>query len=246
MFPPHFSFFRSFTQDDTLPAWLLFAVCTLVGSHLGTWGILSTAGCLVGDLSLVQHCPVSRQPPTEQAVSSFMTSFFPEPKTWKAVSTSWDVFQLLAKSYLTLCNPMVCSTPVFLVLHYLPEFAQTHVHWVSDAIQPSHSLSPLLWPSIFPSIRVFSSELALHIRWPKCWSFSTNFPKTHSPFCNCLSLSGALRSLNVILKFSVSGCISVWGLQASKALSRNSEGSSSGFYFPFVFYRVSLFGVPVS
>ena len=124
MFPPHFSFFRSFTQDDTLPAWLLFAVCTLVGSHLGTWGILSTAGCLVGDLSLVQHCPVSRQPPTEQAVSSFVTSFFPEPKTWKAVSTSWDVFQLLAKSYLTLCNPMVCSTPVFLVLHYLPEFAQ--------------------------------------------------------------------------------------------------------------------------
>ena len=152
---------------------------------------------------------------------------------------------LLSRIWL-FATPWTAATPVFLVLHYLPEFAQTHVHWVSDAIQPSHSLSPLLWPSIFPSIRVFSSELALRIRWPKYWSFSTNFPKTLSPFCNYLSLSGALSSLNVILKFSVSGCISVCCLQASKALSRNSEGSSFGFYFPFVFYRVSLFGVPVS
>ena len=53
---------------------------------------------------------------------------------------------------------MDCSMPGFLVLHYLPEFAQTHVHWVSDAIQPSHPLCChiLLMPSIFPSIRVFS------------------------------------------------------------------------------------------
>ena len=48
----------------------------------------------------------------------------------------------LAKSCLTLCNPMDCSTPGFPVLHYLPEFAQIHVCWVSDAIQSSHSLSP--------------------------------------------------------------------------------------------------------
>ena len=41
-----------------------------------------------------------------------------------------------------LCDPMNYSTPGFLVLHYLPEFAQTHVHWVDDAIQPSHSLLP--------------------------------------------------------------------------------------------------------
>ena len=74
---------------------------------------------------------------------------------------------------LTLCNPVNCSTPGFSVLHYLPEFAQTHVHWVNDAIQPSDPLSP---PSPFalslPSIRVFSSELALCTRWPKYWSFS--------------------------------------------------------------------------
>ena len=57
--------------------------------------------------------------------------------------------------------------------HYLPEIAQIYVHWVSDAIQPSHSLSPLLLlPSIFPSIRVFSNESALQIRWRKYYSFS--------------------------------------------------------------------------
>ena len=57
--------------------------------------------------------------------------------------------------------------------HQLPELTQTHVHRVSDAIQPSHPLSSLLLlPSIFPSIRVFPNVLALHIRWPKCWSFS--------------------------------------------------------------------------
>ena len=60
---------------------------------------------------------------------------------------------------------MDCSTPGFAVLYYLLEFAQTHVHWVSH-------FSLLLLPSIFPSIRVFSNELALHIRWPKYCSFS--------------------------------------------------------------------------
>ena len=66
-----------------------------------------------------------------------------------------------------------CSTPGFHVLHRLPELAQTHVYWVTDAIQPSHPLSsPLLLPSIFPSIRVFSNESVLCIRWPKYWSFS--------------------------------------------------------------------------
>ena len=54
---------------------------------------------------------------------------------------------LVAKSRLTLCDPMYYSTPGFPVPRYLPEFAQTHVHWVSDAIQPSHPLSPLPLPS---------------------------------------------------------------------------------------------------
>ena len=66
----------------------------------------------------------------------------------------------------TLCDPVDCSMPGFPVLCYLPEFAQTHVHRVSNVFQPFHPMSPfLLLPSIFPSIRVFSNELALHIRW---------------------------------------------------------------------------------
>ena len=63
---------------------------------------------------------------------------------------------------------MDCSILGFPVLYDLQELAQTHVHWVSDTIQPSHPLSsPSPLPSIFPSIRVFSNELALCIRWPK-------------------------------------------------------------------------------
>ena len=81
----------------------------------------------------------------------------------------------VAQSCLTLCDPMDCSTPGLPVRYQLPELTQIRVHWVSDAIQPSHSLSPLLLPpSIFPSIRVFSNESTLHIRWPKYFSFSFN------------------------------------------------------------------------
>ena len=79
----------------------------------------------------------------------------------------------------TLCNPMDCSTPGLPVHHQCPELTQTHVHQVSDAIQPSHLLSaPSPPPSVFSSIRVFSKESVLHIRWPKYWSFSFSI----SPF----------------------------------------------------------------
>ena len=54
----------------------------------------------------------------------------------------------IARSCPTLCNTMDCSMPGFPVLHYLPDFSQTHVHWVSDAIQPSYSLSPLSPPAL--------------------------------------------------------------------------------------------------
>ena len=72
----------------------------------------------------------------------------------------------------TLCNPMECSTPGFPVLHHIPEFAHTLVHWVNDAIQPSYHLSPPSPVLNLPSIRVFSNESALPIRWPKNWNFS--------------------------------------------------------------------------
>ena len=68
---------------------------------------------------------------------------------------------------------MDCSMPGLPVHHQLPELTHTHVHRVSDAIWPSHPLSSP-YPSIYPSIRVFSNESVLRIRWPKYWSFSFN------------------------------------------------------------------------
>ena len=103
-------------------------------------------------------------------------------------------FSSVTQSCLTLCDPMNRSTPGLPVHHQLLEFTETHVHRVSDAIQPSHPLlspSPapnpsqhqslfhlilscplLLLPPIPPSIRVFSNASTLHRRWPKYWSFS--------------------------------------------------------------------------
>ena len=82
-------------------------------------------------------------------------------------------FSSVAQLCPTLCNPMDCSTPGFPVHHQLLELAQTHVHQAGDAIQPSHPLPPLsLLPSVFTSIRVFSSESVFCIRWPKYWGFN--------------------------------------------------------------------------
>ena len=78
-------------------------------------------------------------------------------------------FSLVAQSCPTLCDPMNHSTPGLPVHHQLPEFTQTHIHRVSDAFQPSH---PLLLPPIPPSIRVFSNESTLCMRWPKYWGFA--------------------------------------------------------------------------
>ena len=79
-------------------------------------------------------------------------------------------FSSVAQLCLTLYNPMDCSTPGLPILHYHPEFVQTHVHWVGDTIQPSHALLPLsLLPSIFPSIRVsvkFSHSVLSDSLWP--------------------------------------------------------------------------------
>ena len=80
---------------------------------------------------------------------------------------------------------MACSMPGFPIFHYPLEFAQTHVHWVGDAIQPSHPLSSPSPPAlIFPSIRVFPSESTLCIMYPEYWSFSFGI----SPSNECLGL----------------------------------------------------------
>ena len=87
-----------------------------------------------------------------------------------------QLWWLLSCQVVSDCDIMDCSTPGSSLLDSLSEFAQIHVHWVSDA--PNHLIlcAPplLLLHSIFPSIRLFSNELVLCIRWPKYWSFSFN------------------------------------------------------------------------
>ena len=80
-------------------------------------------------------------------------------------------FSSVTQSSLTPCDSMNRSTPGLPVHHKLLEFTQTHAHRVSDAIQPSHPLSPPSPPApIPPSIRLFSNESILCMRWPKYWS----------------------------------------------------------------------------
>ena len=114
-------------------------------------------------------------------------------------------FSSVSLSCLTLCDLMDCSMPGFLVHHQSPKLMKTHVHWVGDAIQPSHPLlSSLLLPSIFPSIRVFSNESVLHIRWPKYWSFSFSISPSSEysglisfrmDWLDLLAVQGTLKSL---------------------------------------------------
>ena len=112
----------------------------------------------------------------------------------------------VTQSYLTLCNPMDYSTPCFPVHHQLLEVAQSHVHRVGDAIQPSH---PLLSPSppafnLFHSIRVFSIESVLCIQWPKDWSFSFSISPSNEysglislriDWFDLLAVQGTLKSI---------------------------------------------------
>ena len=83
------------------------------------------------------------------------------------------------------------------------EFAQTYVHWVSDAIQSSHPLLPPSPPALnLFQYQVFSNELALCIRWPKCWSFSVSPSIDYSglisfriDWFDLLAVQGTLKSL---------------------------------------------------
>ena len=126
-------------------------------------------------------------------------------------------FSSVTQLCLTLCDPMDCSMPGLPVHHQLPELTQTHVHSVRDAIQPTHPRQPLPFPpSIFPSIRVFSNELVLRIRWPKYWSirFSIRPSNEYSglisfttDWLDLLAVQGTLKSLlqhhsSKALKFS--------------------------------------------
>ena len=104
----------------------------------------------------------------------------------------------VAQSCLTICNLMDCSTPGLPVLHQLQKLAQTHVHQVSDAIQPSH-------PPIFPSNRVFPNDSVLYISWPTYWSFRFRFSASNEyswlicfsiDWLDILAVQGILRVLS--------------------------------------------------
>ena len=111
----------------------------------------------------------------------------------------------VAQSCPTLCDTMDCNMPGFSVLNHLLDLAQTHVRRVDDAIQPCYPLSsPSPSASIFLSIRVFSNELTLDIRWPKYWSFSftispsseySGFISFRIDWFDLLAVQGILKSL---------------------------------------------------
>ena len=131
----------------------------------------------------------------------------PTPRSFQSLgNTMSTVCSVQSLSHVQLfSNPMDCSTPGFPVNHQLSELAQTHVHRVGDAIQPSHPLSspsPLAFN--LSQQRVFSSESVLPIRWSKYWSFSCSI----SPFneysglnsfrmdwLDLLAVQGILKSL---------------------------------------------------
>ena len=113
-------------------------------------------------------------------------------------------FSSFSQSCPTICDPMNRHESQHARPHQLPEFTQTHVHWVSESSHLILSLPLLLLPPIPPSIRVFSSESTLHMRWPKYWSFSPSIiPSKEHPgpisfrmdWLDLLAVQGTRKSL---------------------------------------------------
>ena len=113
----------------------------------------------------------------------------------------------VAQSCPTLCDPVDCSMPGFSVHHQFLELAQTHVHQVGDAIQPSHplsSLSPLAFNLSQHQSFPHQELSVLHIRWPKYWHFSFSISPSNEysglislriDWFDCLAVQGTLKSL---------------------------------------------------
>ena len=108
-------------------------------------------------------------------------------------------FSSVTQSCLTFCDPMD-----FPVHHQLPEFTQSHVHWVGDAIQPSHPLSSPSPPTFNHSQHQGLFKWILYIRWPKYWSFSFSISPSNEysglisfrmDWFDLLAVQGTLKSL---------------------------------------------------
>ena len=118
--------------------------------------------------------------PSSRGSSRPRPRFFPNCTTIILQSVQ---FSSVAQSCPTLCDPMNRSTPGLHVHHQLPELTQTHVHRLSDAIQPSHPLLPHFLPAPNPSQHQgLYNESTLCMRWPKYWSFSLSIsPSNEHP-----------------------------------------------------------------
>ena len=128
-----------------------------------------------------------------------------ELKLWGL--SQWNLCCLITKSCLILCDPMGCSTPGFPVLHYLPEFAQTHVYWVSDAIQPSQPLSS-------PSLPALNLSQSLLFQWVGSLHQVAKIPELQ------------LQSQSFQWIFSIWFPLGLTGLISLKSKGLNSQGSS--------------------
>ena len=129
-----------------------------------TWGIKDFHKCWSGSLARGRLClqPAGVINCSPLSALSFWVSLFPRMRVYN-------------KSCLTLCNPMECSMPRLPVHHQLPELTQTHIHWVSDAIQPSHPVIPFSSHlQSFPGSGSFPMSQLFASGGQKCWSFSLN------------------------------------------------------------------------
>ena len=144
-----------------------------------------------------------------------MTVFFSptRKRIHRETLTNWDNYAIDSNqfgsvhslSHVGLYNPMDCSAPGFPVHYQLPELAQTRVHWVSDATQPSYPLSSPSPPALnLSQLKVFSKDSVLCIRWPKYWSFNFSISPSHeypqlisfrTDWFDLLAVQGTLKNL---------------------------------------------------
>ena len=156
---------------QALRPWDFPGKSTGVGCHFPFHRIFPTQG----SNSVLPHCRQDGLPsePPGKSLSLILKIRELEVKFYPVPACSFQ-FSSVAQSCPTLCDPLNCSTPGLPVHHQLPEFTQTHVHRVGDAIQPSISSSVVPFSSCPQSLpaSVFSNESTLRMRWPKYWSFS--------------------------------------------------------------------------